>query len=158
VVVNDEYFGKVPSDRLVVGDGMIYFKIDGKLRSKIGLPFGRARSLCGSYDSEKSILTLLWCTIPSEPMPYVNSNWGEQEDPFNGDVINSYNDGPVDDGSILGPFYELESSSPAAELQPSESLNHVQKIMHFQGDESKLGEIVKDLFGLNIKELATTFE
>ena len=55
------------------------------------------------------------------------------------------------------PFYELESSSPAAELQPSESLNHVQKIMHFQGDESELGEIVQELFGLNIKELATTF-
>jgi len=157
VVVNDEYFGKVPSDRLVVKDGMIFFKIDGKLRSKIGLPFGRARSLSGSYDSEKIILTLLWCTIPSVPMPYVNSNWGEQEDPYNGDVINSYNDGPVDDGSVLGPFYELESSSPAAELQPSESINHVQKIMHFHGDESELGEIVKELFGLNIKELATTF-
>jgi len=157
VVVNDEYFGKVPSDRLKVKDGMIYFKIDGKLRSKIGLPFGRAKSLCGSYDAEKNILTLLWCTIPSDPMPYVNSNWGEQEDPYSGDVINSYNDGPVDDGSILGPFYELESSSPAAELQPSESLNHIQKIMHFQGDEPELGKIVEELFGLNIRELAATF-
>ena len=43
---------------------------------------------------------------------YVNGQWGPQEDPFAGDVINSYNDGPVEDGSIMGPFYEIETSSP----------------------------------------------
>ena len=64
VIVNDDYFGKVPSDRLIVDDGTIYFKIDGKFRSKIGLPYNRATSLCGSYDSEKKVLTLLWCSIP----------------------------------------------------------------------------------------------
>ncbi|MGV8093184.1 MAG: DUF6786 family protein [Mangrovibacterium sp.] len=36
VIVNDEYFGKVPSDRLIVENGTIFFKIDGKLRTKIG--------------------------------------------------------------------------------------------------------------------------
>ncbi len=34
-IVNDAYFGKVPSDRLKVGDGVIYFKGDGTYRSKI---------------------------------------------------------------------------------------------------------------------------
>ena len=28
-IVNDAYFGKVPADRLVVGDGVLYFKGDG---------------------------------------------------------------------------------------------------------------------------------
>ncbi|TFG88455.1 MAG: hypothetical protein E4H16_05050, partial [Candidatus Atribacteria bacterium] len=34
VIVNDEYFGKVPSDRLIVDSNVVYFKIDGKYRSK----------------------------------------------------------------------------------------------------------------------------
>lgn len=157
VIVNDEYFGKVPSDRLIVEKGTVYFKIDGKHRSKIGLPPERAKELCGSFDSEKNILTLLWCSIPTEPKSYVNSKWGEQDDPFMGDVINSYNDGPVEDGSIMGPFYEIETSSPAAQLQAKESLTHTQRVVHIQGDKEKLGQLVNDLFGLDLDEIASKF-
>lgn len=157
VIVNDEYFGKVPADRLIVDKGTVFFKIDGKHRSKIGIPPERATELCGSFDSEKNILTLLWCSLPSEPKAYVNSKWGAQDDPFKGDAINSYNDGPVDDGSIMGPFYEIETSSPAAQLQPKESLTHSQRVAHIQGDKEKLGKIVNDLFGLDINEIASKF-
>ena len=157
VTVNDEYFGKVPADRLIVDKGTVYFKIDGKHRSKIGLPPERAKELCGSFDSEKNILTILWCSIPTEPKPYVNSKWGKQDDPFKGDVINSYNDGPVEDGSIMGPFYEIETSSLAALLQPRESLTHSQRVVHIQGDKEKLGQIVNELFGLDINEIASKF-
>lgn len=157
VIVNDNYFGKVPADRLIVENGTIFFKIDGKFRSKIGLPPGRARNLCGSFDSEKNILTLLWCNLPSEPMEYVNSNWGDQENPFDGDVINSYNDGPVDDGSIMGPFYEIETSSPAAALDPGESLTHTQRVAHIQGDKAGLAKIVDLLFDLDLDEIAAKF-
>ena len=158
VIVNDDYFGKVPSDRLIIDNGTIYFKIDGKFRSKIGLPYHRATSLCGSYDSEKMVLTLLWCSIPVEPEPYVNSKWGDQEDPYNGDVINSYNDGPVEDGSIMGPFYEIETSSPGAALLPSETLKHTQRIVHFQGDEADLSKIVSALFNLDLDDIINKFQ
>ena len=158
IIVNDDYFGKVPSDRLIVDVGAIYFKIDGKFRSKIGLPYQRATSLCGSYDSENKALTLLWCSIPAEPESYVNSKWGDQEDPYNGDVINSYNDGPVEDGSILGPFYEIETSSPGAALKPSESMKHTQRIMHFQGDEPDLAKIVNTLFNLDLQDIISKFQ
>jgi hypothetical protein len=158
VIVNDDYFGKVPSDRLISQNGTIYFKIDGKFRSKIGIPFHRATPLCGSYDSEKTVLTLLWCSIPEEPVPYVNSKWGDQDDPYDGDVINSYNDGPVEDGSIMGPFYEIETSSPGAALQPSETMKHTQRIMHFQGDESELAEIVQKLFNLDLIDIKNKFQ
>ena len=157
VIVNDEYFGKVPSDRLISKNGTVYFKIDGKLRSKIGLPPERAKGICGSFDSEKSILTILWCSMPTEPKPYVNSKWGKQDDPFKGDVINSYNDGPVEDGSIMGPFYEIETSSPAAQLQPKQSMTHSQRVVHIQGDKEKLAKIVTELFGLDLNEIATKF-
>ena len=155
VVVNDEYFGKVPADRLIVDNGTVYFKIDGKQRGKIGLPPERAKGICGSYDSEKSILTILWCSMPSEPAAYVNSKWGKQDDSFKGDVINSYNDGPVEDGSIMGPFYEVETSSPAAQLRPTESLTHTQRVVHIQGDKAKLASIVNELFGLDLNEIST---
>ena len=62
IIVNDEYFGKIPSDRLIKENGIIYFKIDGKYRSKLGLPASRATNLCGSYDSSKGVLTILWCS------------------------------------------------------------------------------------------------
>ena len=157
VIVNDDYFGKVPPARLIVDESVIYFRIDGEYRSKIGIPPGRAKELCGSYDKVNQILTLLWCTIPESGMTYVNSKWGDQDDPFNGDVINSYNDGPLADGSMMGPFYEIETSSPAAELLPGESITHIQRIIHLQGEENELGAIVKSLFGLNLGEITGKF-
>lgn len=157
VIVNDDYFGKVPSDRLIAENGTIFFKIDGKLRSKIGVPRERAKELLGSYDSEKDILTLLWCSLPEKPAVYVNSKWGKQDNPYDGDVINSYNDGPVEDGSIMGPFYEIETSSPAAALSPNESVTHVQRIVHIQGDKTELAKIVNQLFNLNLYDIESKF-
>lgn len=157
-IVNDEYFGKVPTDRLTADNGMLYFKIDGKHRAKIGIPAGRAKSLCGSYDSEKKVLTLVWFNLPGQPASYVNGQWGEQEDAFAGDVINAYNDGPVADGSIMGPFYEIETSSPGAELAPGQSLNHVQCVIHMQGDEAELAKIVSTLFNVSLNTISTKFQ
>ena len=157
-IVNDDYFGKVPSDRLIADNGTVYFKIDGKLRSKIGLPPERAKGICGSYDSEQKVLTLLWCSVPSAPKAYVNSKWGVQDNPFKGDMINSYNDGPVEDGSIMGPFYEIETSSPGADLKPGESITHSQQIAHIQGNEAELDKIVQELFHLSLKDISAKFK
>ena len=44
-IVNDEYFGKIPADRLIKENGIIYFKIDGLYRSKLGLPASRATDI-----------------------------------------------------------------------------------------------------------------
>jgi hypothetical protein len=157
-IVNDDYFGKVPPDRLVAEDGMIYFKIDGEYRSKIGVPYGRAKNICGSYDSAKQVLTLLSFNLPSAEVDYVNGKWGSQDDAFGGDVINAYNDGLNDEGTIMGPFYEIESSSPGAPLAPGESLNHVQNIVHIQADQEIIAPIVKQLFGVELSEISTKFK
>lgn len=86
------------------------------------------------------------------------ANGGPQEDPFAGDVINSYNDGPVEDGSIMGPFYEIETSSPGAELAPGASLVHTQKVIHIQGKDEQLVPIVQDLFGADLNVIKTKFQ
>ncbi|HPT20860.1 MAG TPA: hypothetical protein PLR88_02850 [Bacteroidales bacterium] len=156
-IVTDDYFGKVPSDRLSVKDGIIYFRTDGKYRSKIGISPKRALPYCGSYDSNKQVLTLLWFSAPAEPSKYVNSKWGNQDNPLDGDAVNSYNDGPVEDGSIMGPFYEIESSSPAAFLSPGEKMAHTQRIFHITGDEDKLSAITERLFNLPVSKIKQEF-
>ena len=95
--------------------------------------------------------------MPDNPKPYVNSKWGKQDNSYNGDVINSYNDGPVADGSIMGPFYEIETSSPAAELQPGKTQIHTQRIVHIQGDKAKLAEVVKSVFNLDLDSIQSKF-
>ena len=156
-IVNDDYFGKVPSDRLFIKEGNIFFKTDGKHRSKIGLSPLRALPICGSYDPGNKTLTLLWYSAPETPKKYVNSKWGDQEDPFDGDAVNSYNDGPLEDGSIMGPFYEIESSSPAAFLSPGEKITHTQRIFHITGEESQLNVITQKLFGLSSADIRNAF-
>ncbi len=152
-ILNDDYFGKVPSDRLVVRNGIIYFKADGKYRSKIGIPPQRAMRFSGSYDAQNKTLTLLWCDLPEGIADYVNSKWEIQKDPFSGDAINAYNDGPVEDGTQMGPFYELESSSRAANLKPGEKLMHRQRIFHFEGSEEQLSMIVEKIFGISLDDV-----
>lgn len=157
IIVEDDYFGKVPSERLIVKDGIVYFKVDGKYRSKIGLSPERSTPYSGSYDPERKALTILWYSKPNESGKYVNSKWGEQENSLKGDLLNSYNDGPVADGSIMGPFYEIESSSPAALLNPGESIKHSQQIFHITGDEKSLNEITQNIFNISLNYIKRIF-
>jgi hypothetical protein len=156
-IVNDNYFGKVPSERLKVDNGIIYFKADGKQRGKIGLSPSRAKNYLGSYDSNEKLLTLVFYNKPDEHDGYVNSMWEIQDKPFSGDVINSYNDGPLEDGTQLGPFYELETSSAAANLQPGKSLTHTCTTIHISGDQKLLNKVVKGVFGIEISDINSAF-
>jgi hypothetical protein len=155
--VNDSYFGKISSERLKVSGDHIFFKADGKSRGKIGIPPLRATGIMGSFDSDNNILTLLICRIPEGKKEYVNSAWKIQEDPYSGDALNSYNDGPLEDGSQMGPFYELETSSPAADLKPGESLSHIQFTLHLTGDLKKLDEVSRKVLGVSLNEIKTAF-
>jgi len=152
--VNDAYFGKVPEDRLVVRGDVLFFSGDGKYRSKIGIGPQRAKPSLGSYDAESGTLTLVRYTKPEGATDYVNSMWEDQKEPYKGDVVNSYNDGPPEpDAEPLGPFYELETSSQAAALQPGESLTHVQQTLHLQGDREALSQIAQDQLGVTLEEI-----
>ncbi|MEG2062032.1 MAG: DUF6786 family protein [Alistipes sp.] len=157
-IVNDEYFGKIPSERLIVDNGMLYFKIDGEYRSKLGLPMESAKDLCGSYDSAKGVLTIIKYTLPETQAVYVNGQWGEQSDPFAGDVINSYNDGPTDTGTIMGPFFEVETSSPGAALAPGQKLVHKQYTMHLQGNPAQIAAIAETVFGIDLDVVISRFQ
>jgi len=155
-IVNDAYFGKVPPERLVVKpeQGVLYFSGDGKYRSKIGLTPQRAKAVCGSYDADNKALTIVVYTKPQGATDYVNSMWELQDEPFAGDVVNSYNDGPeTPGGKPLGPFYELETSSPAAALAPGESLSHTHTTIHLVGPEADLDAVAKAVLGATTAEI-----
>lgn len=153
-VVNDAYFGKVPEDRLVIKDGVLFFSADGTYRSKIGLSPQRAMKVAGSYDAAHHVLTVVQYNKPEDAVDYVNSMWQLQEQPFKGDVVNSYNDGPASPGAKpMGPFYELETSSPAAALTPGGSIVHTHRTFHFVGEESQLDAIAKTTLGVGIAEI-----
>ena len=150
--ITDDYFGKVPADRLRIKDNVIYFTCDGKKRSKIGLSPMIAKGIAGSYDSKLNILTVVRFNVDKNGL-YVNSKWELQKEPYKGDAVNSYNDGPLEDGSQLGPFYELESSSPAVALKRGEVQEYSQTVMHFQGDFRILSAMARQMLGADLNEL-----
>ena len=156
--VNDTYFGKVPAEHLIVEDDVLFFRGDGTRRGKIGIGPKRARGIAGSYDAEGGVLTFVTYNEQASPNGYVNSMWELQEKPYDGDLINAYNDGSPEPGKPpLGPFYELETSSPAAALSPGETMKHVQRTWHLQGSESALDPIAKKLLGVSLDEIKSSF-
>ncbi|MFC1766203.1 DUF6786 family protein, partial [Planctomycetota bacterium] len=117
--VNDTYFGKVPPEYLKVEEQRLFFRGDGTRRGKIGISPQRSQGIAGSYDAAGQVLNVVTYNVQGAPNGFVNSMWELQKEPYAGDVINSYNDGSPEPGvAPLGPFYELETSSPAAALKP----------------------------------------
>lgn len=151
-ILNDTYFGKIDDDRLKVLNNAILFRGDGNKRGKIGIGPQRAKPVIGSYDGENGVLTIVKFSFNKLENDYVNSMWELQGDPFSGDVVNSYNDGPLPDGSQMGPFYELETSSAAANLKPGETLTHESATFHFQGSKEDLEKISIALLGVGFDD------
>ncbi len=153
-IVNDAYFGKVPADRLRIGDGLLFFRADANHRSKIGLSPRRSKTLLASYDAANHVLTIIQYSKPSQATEYVNSMWEIQKQPFDGDVVNSYNDGPPSPGAKqMGKFYELETSSPALALAPNQSATHTHTTFHLSGSEAALSQVAKQLLGITVDQI-----
>lgn len=155
-IVTSDYFGEIPADRLQVGDGLIFLKTDGKFRSKIGLNALRTKAIAGNYDPVSKRLTVSTFDVDAKA-PYLNQEWNPAKDPAIGDIFNGYNDGPLDDGSIMGPFLELESASPAAFIAPGMSLSHSHQVFHFTGEETALSLLTRKLFGVSVDQLKMVF-
>ena len=160
LVVNDRYFGRVAPHRLLVKERAVYFRGDGQHRAKIGVPPRYAQPALGSYDPDAGVLTVVTYTLPQRALAreYVNSLWEQQPDPYAGDAVNAYNDGPAAPGAApFGPFYELETSSPALALAPGESAEHVHRTLHFAGAPEDLETIARSSLGVGIGEITSAF-
>jgi hypothetical protein len=137
-IVNDAYFGKIAADRLRVDDAHACVRLtaDGKSRGKIGLSPARSTGVLASYAPSTRTLTIVRTAPPDASKPYVDNLWEKRADPYDGDALNAYNDGPTEPGKpSLGGFYELETSSPAAALAPGGSLTHTHSTLHVLVDD-----------------------
>lgn len=155
-IATTDYFGEIPADRLKIREGLLFLKTDGKCRNKLGVNVMRTKAIAGNYDPDSKRLTIT--TFDTDPRgTYLNQEWNPEKDPLTGDALNAYNDGPLEDGSIMGPFLEVESASPAAFLKPGEALQHNHTVFHFVGEETDLTSITETLFGISIKEIKDIF-
>ncbi len=156
-VATTDYFGQIPPDRIKYSNGILFFKADGKARGKLGIPPSRAKTIAGSYDAQNNVLTIAKFDIDNNGT-YLNQEWTTDKDPLKGDAVNAYNDGPLENGGQMGPFYEIESVSPAAFLKPGEKLTHQHSVFHFTGDKSTLDNIAQKLFGVSLQKIETVFD
>lgn len=160
--VYNEYFTEqldsLDHRQIKTGNGRLCYNGSGNYIGKIGLGVKRAKPFMGSYDEKNKVLTVVQFTMPEEPVDYVNSQWEQQEEPYAGDVVNAFNDGPLDrDTTAIPTFYELESSSPAYELGPGETMGHVHRTFHFKGDVVRLNAISKTILGIDLKDVGSCF-
>ena len=148
-IVTDTYFSEegIGPDRLIVNEraGYLMFRADARERSKIGLSRSRASSVIGSMDLAKNLFTL-WRFPIRRRMPYVNSMWEQQKNPYAGDVTNAYND----DGAF-GDFYELECSSHALALAPRERFSFPLEIHHYRAPRDQLTRAANQLLDRKVK-------
>lgn len=150
-----DYFGEIPASRITYSDNVLFFKADGKNRGKLGIHPSRAKNVAGSYDAERNVLTIILFDIDKEGK-FLNQEWNTEKPAFSGDAVNAYNDGPLATGGQLGPFFELESVSPAAFLKPGDSLTHHHSVFHFTGYESGLNAIAEKVLGLSLEKIKST--
>jgi hypothetical protein len=156
-VATTNYFGEIPADRLKHDDNKLLFKADGKSRGKLGIKPKFAKPVLGSYDPQNKVLTIAMFE-PDASAKYLNQEWNTTKPSFSGDAVNAYNDGPLADGSQMGPFYEIESVSPASFLKPNQSIVHKQSVYHFTGDEKALDVISQKLLGVTLNEVEQAFK
>ncbi|MBE9665744.1 DUF6786 family protein [Mucilaginibacter boryungensis] len=150
------YFGEIPPDRVKMNGKTLFFRADGKNRGKLGIHPKRAVNIAGSYDAQNKILTIIKFSIDNNAQ-YLNQEWNTTKPPFSGDAVNAYNDGPLADGSQMGPFYELESVSPAAFLQPGKKQVHQHAVFHFTGTEAALSNISTKTLGISLQDIKKAF-
>lgn len=150
-VATTDYFGEIPEDRVQFKNGHLFFKADGKSRGKLGIPPQRAKTTAGSYDPINNVLTITLFEVDSNST-YLNQEWTIEKDPLKGDAVNAYNDGPLEVGSQMGPFYEIESVSPAAFLKPGASLSHQHSVFHFMGSETHLNKVSEKVLGVKLED------
>jgi hypothetical protein len=154
-IVKTDYFGEIPPERLKVIPAAILFRADAGYRAEIGVSQKRAKNILGSIDFLHQVLTLVQINLPKDPdkQLYLDNAWDlPQKDPYVGDIVNSYNDGPTAPGQKgFGPFYELETLSPCRELASGEGLVHIHRTLHLHADLPTLAAIAKEVLGVDLE-------
>lgn len=147
--VNGAYYGQVPPERLKNTSTAVFFRADARWRSKIGISPRRALGVAGSYAPSRSLLTIVQYDRAEATAAYPYSQWSDEASAYDGDVFNSYNDGPTAEGGQFGRFFELESSSPVRALAPGERLAHRHRTIFLAGSAAALDPFARRQLGVS---------
>jgi hypothetical protein len=149
------YLYPLNNDRLETKKGVVYFKVDGKYRSKMGIKAEQAKPIMGYFNAENNVLTIITFSFENGQQ-YPDAQEGVVNTPYNGDVISSYNHGAMD-GSLLtqSSFFELESSAQLLPLQRGESITHYHQTYHFSGQRVALSQLSHQLLGVTLEEITS---
>ncbi len=145
------YFTPLSESRIQIGEDMVFYRGDALYMNKIGIQAEFCPQVFGSYTPERKQLSIVKYSFQDDSL-YVNSQWGHTN-PYGGDVINVFN-GEVN--PVLNrawPFYELETSSSARELNPGEDLHHIQSIFHFEGEIEDLDRIAQKILDISLADI-----
>lgn len=152
------YFDNTSPERQKITPTAAFYLADAKQMDKVGIPPSHTTPFIGSYDAKQNMLTLIHFNISSDAKNgYVNAVWDWDAPPYEGEIINIFNDGPQADGKPFGPFYEMETSSKALDLAPQESARHFHNTYHFIGDKAALNKISKPVLGVTIEDIESAF-
>ncbi len=146
------YFTPIDKTRINIKNKVLYYKADADYLNKIGTLPEYTKPYFGSYSPESNVLTIIKFNFEGDT-DYVNAHPVNIENQYRGDVINVFNDGVWNGVGPFGPFYELETSSPAKELKVGESISHYQEIYHFEGSKKELNIISESVLGISINEI-----
>lgn len=155
-IATTDYFGEIPADRIRIEEGVLYLKTDGNYRSKLGMNPKRTKAVAANYNPDLKCLTLTTFDVNPGAV-YLNQEWNPTKDPLAGDALNAYNDGPLEDGSVMGPFLEVESASPAAFLEAGEEQVHHHNVFHFVGEEEELEAVSQAVLGVTLSKIKQIF-
>lgn len=148
-----QYMGKPGNDRFVVHDNVVWYRTDGKFRSKIGIPPNLSKGLFGNYQPEINMLRIIQFQQSGDSL-YFNSNVFEQRNPYDGEAIAVYNNGPMNlSVGKENSFFELESASPQKELLPGESVSHFHRVFQFIGEKAELDRISQEVLGISLADI-----
>ncbi len=144
------YFTEIDDTRIAIKNNVIFYKADANYLNKIGTLPEHTLPYFGSYSPELNLLTIVQFSFDGD-RDYVNSHSVNIQEQYRGDVINVFNDGKIGNIGPFGPFYELETSSPAKALKIGERIQHTHKTYHFEGSKKVLNQITKHVLGVSIK-------
>ena len=150
----NSYFTPLDDTRIKIKDNVLFYRADANYFNKIGTLPENSRSYFGSYSPELNLLTVVRYNFIGEE-DYVNAI-PDNTDPYKGDVINVFNDGKLGDAGPFGPFYELETSSPARALKVGEDIAHTHETYHFEGSKEALNTISDAVFGVDLETVENT--
>lgn len=145
------YLNPDDDNRIAHEEDVLYYKVDGKYRHKIGVKNNATKGLLASYCPKNELLTIIQFQQNVADSLYFNSLVAEQDNPYLGETISVYNHGDMDlKLGELNAFYELETASAMRELKPGECISHFHRVYHFGGEKEKLSELAEKVLGVSL--------